>query len=236
MVRGHPGGYTPYHAAIPADTLPRTNSRAMGPNAHFTCHLCGQEHQPLSLMKREKALCTRCDAVIAKGARFGPHAALVFSVTGLIFSVPALLLPFVGAGKLGNERMSTLLTGVGALWRDDMRLVALLVLMCGAVLPIALLWILACLHAPRNVLWRPTRTGEFYRAALSLEHWAIPEVQVLAVLVALMKLGRVVEITIGPAFWCYCGMALSLIIAQQSFDFEAVLYRPDGTTAPPLPQ
>jgi paraquat-inducible protein A len=204
----------------------------MGPHAHFTCHLCGQEHLPVRLKGREKALCTRCGAVIAKGARFGPDAALVFSVTGLILSVPAILLPFITAGKLGNLRTSTLFTGVGALWKDGMEPVAVLVILCGAVLPIALLWTLACLHAPKHINWRPAKTGAFYRAALSMEHWAIPEVQVLAILVALMKLGRLVEVTIGPAFWCYCGTALCLIIAQQSFDFEAVLPRPGHTTAP----
>jgi paraquat-inducible protein A len=194
----------------------------MGENAHFTCHVCGQEHRPAPLGRNEKALCTRCDAVIAKGARFGPDAALVFSVTGLIFAVPAMLLPFVGAGKLGNERTSYLFTGVGALWDHDMRLLAVLVALCGGILPVCLLWILACLHAPRHIGWRPTGTGKFYRAALTLEHWTIPEVQVLAVLVALMKLGSVVEVTIGPAFWCYCGMSLSLIMAQQSFDYETL--------------
>jgi paraquat-inducible protein A len=184
------------------------------------------------LKGREKALCTRCGAVIAKGARFGPDAALVFSVSGLILSVPAILLPFISAGKLGNLRTSTLFTGVGALWNDSMQPVAILVLLCGAVLPITLLWTLACLHAPKRVSWKPTRSGDFYRAALSMEHWAIPEVQVLAILVALMKLGRLVEVKIGPAFWCYCGMALCLIIAQQSFDFEAVLPKPGQTRAP----
>jgi paraquat-inducible protein A len=195
----------------------------MGPHAHFTCHLCGQEHRLALLRRNEKALCTRCDAVIAKGGRFGPDAALAFSVTGLILAVPAMLLPFVGAGKLGNERTSFLFTGVGALWDHDMRMVAVLVLMCGGVLPICLLWILACLHAPKHIGWRPTGTGQFYRAARLLEQWSIPEVQVLAILVALMKLGSVVEVTIGPAFWCYCGMALSLIMAQQSFDFETLV-------------
>lgn len=186
----------------------------------------------MRLKGREKAVCTRCGAVIAKGARFGPNAALVFSVTGLILSVPAILLPFANAGKLGNVRTSTLFTGVGAMWKDGMEPVAILVILCGVILPITLLWLLACLHAPRHILWRPTKTNEFHRAALSMEHWAIPEVQVLAILVAFMKLGSVVEVRIGPAFWCYCGTALCLIIAQQSFDFEAVLPRPGHTTAP----
>src|ERR1700722_12464944 len=99
----------------------------MGPHyAHFVCHLCGQEHLPVRLKGREKALCMRCGAVIAKGARFGPDATLVFSVTGLILSVPAILLPFVSAGKLGNVRTSTLFSGVGAMWRDGMEWVAVL--------------------------------------------------------------------------------------------------------------
>lgn len=164
---------------------------------------------------------------MAKGARFGPDAALVYSLTGLIFAVPAALLPFVGAGKLGNERTGFLFTGVGALWDGGMPMVAALVLLCGGILPVSLLLILACLHAPGRLGWQPSGMGELLRAARVLEHWAIPEVQVLAVLVALMKLGSVVEVTVGPAFWCYCAMALSLILAQQSFTFES--------PAPPRP-
>jgi paraquat-inducible protein A len=158
---------------------------------------------------------------MAKGNRFGTDAAFVFSLTGLIFAVPATLLPFIGAGKLGNERISLLFTGVGALWDDGMRMVAVLVFLCGALLPVMLLGILAMLHVPKRFDWHPAGISTLYRAARALEHWAIPEVQVLAVLVALMKLGSVVEVTIGPAFWCYCATALSLLLAQQSFDFEA---------------
>jgi paraquat-inducible protein A len=54
-----------------------------------------------------------------------------------------------------------------------------------------------------------------------LGHWAIPEVQVLAVLVAFMKLRSVVDIKIGPGFWCYSAMALSLLMAQRSVNFAA---------------
>lgn len=195
----------------------------MGPPTRLTCRICGQVHHPAPLASGEKALCTRCGALLAVGPRFGPDSTFVFSVTGLILSVPASLLPFVGAGKLGDERMSRLFTGVGALWDNGMRGVAVLVLLCGGLLPFALLATLAVLHLPERLGWRPGATGPLLRAARSMEHWSIPEVQVLAVLVALMKLGSIVEVRIGPAFWFYCAMAISLILAQQSFEFESPL-------------
>jgi paraquat-inducible protein A len=193
----------------------------MRPNGHLICRYCGQDHRPTRLASGEKALCTRCGSVIAKGKRFGPDAALVFSITGLIFAAPAFLLPFIGAGKLGDERVSLLFTGVGYLWSDGMRAVAVLIFLCGGLLPVALLCVLAVLHAPVRFLWQRPAVRTLARGARVLEHWAFPEVQVLAVLVALMRLGHLVDVTIGPGFWCYSGMSLCLLLAQHSFDFEA---------------
>jgi paraquat-inducible protein A len=174
---------------------------------------------------------------MAQGARLGPDSALVFSLTGLVLAVPAALLPFVSAGKLGAERISLLFTGVESLWDGGMRLLAVLVFLCGGLLPLALLATLAVLHAPARLGW-PTAGFRFlYRAARLLEHWAIPEVQVLAVLVALIKLGSVVNVTIGPGFWFYCAMALSLLMAQNSFAFDASVPNPAarGATATVIP-
>jgi paraquat-inducible protein A len=191
----------------------------MGPHEHLTCRLCGQDHRPTPLAKGEKALCSRCGALLAKGSRLGPDATFVFSVTGLILAAPAAFLPFIGAEKLGDARTSFLLTGVGAMWEDGMRMVSVLVLLCGILLPVALLAVLALLHVPGRFGWHPGDSAGLGRAARLLGHWSIPEVQVLAVLVALMKLGSLVDITIGPAFWFYCAMAAMLILAQQSFAF-----------------
>ena len=163
----------------------------------------------------------RCEAVLAQGTRLGPDTALVFSITGLLFAAPAALLPFVSAGKLGDERISLLFTGVWNLWDCGMCPLAILVFLCGGLLPFALLATLAILHTSSRLGWQNDNLRFLFRMARVLQHWAIPEVQVLAVLVALMKLGSVVEVTIGPGFWCYCAMALSLLIAQHSFDFDS---------------
>lgn len=192
----------------------------MGSNAPLTCHLCGLEHRAVNLEPREKACCVRCGTVLARGMGRRPDLALVFTLTGLALALPAALLPFVSAGKLGAERISLLFTGVRILWTSGMRALAVLVLLCGGLLLLAYLVILTVLHAPAR-LDPPTRCFRLLRQCVSsLEHWAIPEVQILAVLVAQIKLGSIVNVEIGPGFWCYCAMALSLLVAQHTSRFN----------------
>lgn len=193
----------------------------MAPTPRLTCYLCGHEHRSVALAPGQKAECVRCDAVLAKGSRFGPDTALAFSLAGLVLAVPATFLPFLSAGKLGDLRVSHLLTGVGAFWDRGMAGTGILVLLCGCLLPVVVLAFLAVLHAPVGMGFRENADfGSLYRATRILEHWAIAEVQVLAILVSLMKLGSLVDVSIGPGFWCYCGMAASLLVAEHSFDFD----------------
>ena len=195
-------------------------------HGHLICRLCGLEHGPAELGPGEKALCVRCETTLAQGSRLSPDTGLVFALTGLILAIPATALPFITAGKLGEERASLLFTGVWSLWADGMRALALLVLLCGAVLPLLQLVTLAILHAAHRLRWEEAHVRVLHPVARFLEHWSIPEVQVLAVFVALMKLGSLVDVTIEPGFWCYCAMSFCLVIAQESFDFEGI--------APPL--
>jgi paraquat-inducible protein A len=191
----------------------------------LTCRLCGKAHRSVRLAPGETARCARCDGVLANGKRAAENP-LVLCVTGLVLAVPACFLPFISAGKLGAERVSTLFTGVEALWDGGMRALAALVLLCGALLPILLLCTLCVLLAPPRFTGWIASPELLARAARALELGAIPEVQVLAVLVALMKLGSQVNVTIGPGFWFYCAMALCLLIAQRSLDHEALAVRP----------
>lgn len=190
--------------------------------AAFKCRVCGFAHQPVPLRRGERAVCVRCATVLTSNRRLGPGGGLALAVTALILAVPAMWLPFLTAGKLGTARVSVLFTGVDGLWENGMKLLAVWVFLCGWFVPIALLAILA------TVLW-PGRRGErspqiaaLARLALALEHWAMPEVQVLAVLVALMKLGSLVEVSIGPGFWFYSAMSLTLLLAWRSVDLEVL--------------
>ena len=184
---------------------------------HLTCPLCGQDHQLIALAPGERALCRRCDTVLTQRSRVGPDAALVFTLTGLLLAAPAFFFPFITAGKFGQQRGGVLFTGVEGLWDNGMPFLAIWVLLCGAVVPIVLLGILAAGLLRSRLGWSNGPSELLSQAAHALSYWAIPEVHVLAVLVSLIKLGSVVNVTIGVGFWCYIGMSISLLLAWRNF-------------------
>lgn len=184
----------------------------------LACKLCGHPHAPVALRTGQRALCVQCGGLLAKKGRFGAHASLAFAVTGLILAVPALSLPFITVAKFGNVRVNLLSSGSGALWDDGMGVLAVWVFICSALGPVLLFATMIALLAGR------TREGfapvRLHRALHALEHWAMPEVYVLAVLVALFKLGTLVNVFIEPGFWCYTAMSIVLLLAWRSFEFE----------------
>ncbi|HWA08171.1 MAG TPA: paraquat-inducible protein A [Opitutaceae bacterium] len=181
----------------------------------------------------DRAVCARCDTVLASRPRLGPDAPVAFALTGLLLAPPAMLLPFVSAAKLGHDRAALLFTGVEALWDQGMHLLAIWVCLCGGAVPAALLVTLAGLLLPPRLGRQPLRPRMLWQAAHAFGHWAMPEVQVLAVLVALMKLGKLVDVAIGPGFWCYVAMTLALLCAWHSFEVTFANTPPEETADVP---
>lgn len=198
----------------PPDSQPAT-----GASPALTCRLCGYDHQPIPLASGQQARCIRCGTLLARRTRLGPDAPLAFALSGLILAVPALTLPFITVAKFGNVRINFASSGALALWQGGMPFLAVWVFICGVLGPVLLFAALATLIAARGRPGHRTH-GRVASAAHALEHWAMPEVHVLAVLVALVKLGTLVNVFIGPGFWCYTAMAVVLLLAWRSFESE----------------
>jgi paraquat-inducible protein A len=186
----------------------------------LTCPHCGQVHTAVRIGFRERALCARC------GSRLdvtepNRDAALAFTLTAVILAIPALQLPLVIVRKYGAEHASYLWTGVQALWQDGFSLLAVWVALCGIAVPFALLAMVTFLAAPTE----PTRfalPGKFWpRLAQAIQHWSMPEVQVLAVLVAFVKIGSLVDVDPGPGLWFYAAMTLAMLLGWRAANYEA---------------
>jgi paraquat-inducible protein A len=189
----------------------------------FTCRSCGQVHRVVALAPGEKAHCVRCETLLAKGSRFGLDTALACSVTGLILAVPAAILPFATVSKLTSEHTGLLFAGVSTLWKDGvgMKLLAIWIMACGALAPLVMLGTLAGLLLPPRLGWEPFAPRTLTVIAHAVDDWTMPEVQVLAVLVALTKLHTIVDVHVGPGFWCYAALSLVTLLGWRSFELDA---------------
>lgn len=188
-----------------------------GLHPRFACRFCGHTHRSVVLAPRQRAQCTRCGLTLATGSRFGRDTAAALITTALILAVPALALPFITVGKLGSERVGHFFSGARALWTENMPLLSLWVLLCAGLLPIVLLGLLATLELLTRFSKPAPWTKSIRRLAVAIAPWAMPEVYLLGVLVALTKLGSLVDVKIGAGFWCYAAMSVLTLLAWRNF-------------------
>ncbi len=157
---------------------------------------------------------------MAERGRLGQQAALAFALAGLLLAIPAATLPFVTLSKFGRERTTILTDSFQGFWAHDFESLGIWVLLCGVIAPIGLLTLLvAVLGTDRRPALR-NLNQRLRRWAHGVEYWAMPEVQVLGVMVAFFKLGDVVQVFVGPGLWCYGAMSLFTLLAWRRFNLQ----------------
>ncbi len=187
----------------------------------MACPWCGQLHARVELRPRAVSYCVRCNAQLARGYASNWIVTLAWVATGLALWFPANVLPIAQLSRFGTGHESQLITGAISLWHEGQPWVAVLVVLCGIAAPLLLLLAFTILLVPIT-LGRPNaRLGIVVRWLRALELWSIPEVYLLAVLVAFLKLGALATAAPAPGLWCYAGMATALIVAWRRFDIDA---------------
>lgn len=201
-------------------TVPPANDLPTVPPP-LACPWCGQLHQRVPLRPGDTARCVRCTSALATGRASNWIVTLAWVLTGLILWVPANVLPLVSLSQFGAAHESQLASGVTGLWQHGLPWIAVLVALCGIIAPFLLLLVLAALLIPIALRHPSTRPRLLIRWLRALELWSIPEVYLLGVLVAFIKLGDVVPAAPGAGLWCHAAMSIALFIAWRRFDIDA---------------
>lgn len=190
----------------------------------LACPWCGQVHARVELRPREVSSCVRCGARLGRGRVSNWSVTLAWVCTGLVLWIPANLLPIVALSQLGNTRESLLLSGVQGLWHQGQPWVAVLVATCGIVAPLGLLLALALVLVPILLGQTHAQLRWVVRWLRALELWSIPEVYLLAVLVAFIKLDALAPAEPAPGLWCHAGMSIALLVAWHRLDLDAAAH------------
>jgi paraquat-inducible protein A len=135
---------------------------------------------------------------------------LALACAALVLLVVANAFPVLGLDVNGQRSDMTVLGAVEKLWQAQMQPVAVLVLLTTIVTPLLEISTILWLALP---LWRGRRPLAFVkviRILKSVRPWAMTEVFMLGMLVAMVKLAHFADLLPGIGIWSFGGLMLLL--------------------------
>ncbi len=158
-----------------------------------------------------------------KSASHSIHSTLAFSLTALILYIPANLFPFMTIELYGNRNSSTIWTGVVALAESGSVAIALVVFLASIVIPFIKLALLFYLALSAKQKKHPNFKNRLYQIIEAIGRWSMLDIFLLAVLVAIMKLGPWTTVEPGLGALLFALVVIFTMLASASFDPQLLL-------------
>jgi paraquat-inducible protein A len=156
------------------------------------------------------ALCPRCGALLYRHSRHGLENTLALACACLVLLAVANAFSVVGLSIQGQRIDTTVIGAATKLWQADMPAVSVLVLATTTVTPllemVGVIWLVLPLMFGR----RPPAFARVLRTLQAAHPWAMVEVFILGILVALVKLAHLADVLPGPAMLCFGALMLLL--------------------------
>jgi len=169
------------------------------------------------------ARCARCGTGLVRRsviARSNASTAAI-ALAALILYPPAVALPMLEVERYGHTSEASILESVAALFADGHWFVGLVVLICSIVVPLGKLFSMLVL-ALGGLGLRTHHRAFTYRLVEWTGRWGMLDVLLVAVLVAVLKLGDVLEVHAGPAAVAFTLCVVLSLLAAASFDAHAM--------------
>ena len=145
---------------------------------------------------------------------------VAFSLAALMFYLPANLYPILRLEWYGRHSETTALDGAIELFRQGQPVIGAIVFLASIVVPFLKLIVLFYLVATvklRSPAWQRARAWMFRTLEL-IGPWAMLDVFVMSVLVALVKLGELATVLPSRGLFSFAAVAVLTMLASTSFD------------------
>ncbi len=196
-------------------------SMATAAEAVIACDTCGLVQRLERLPAGAVAECFRCGSFLsARRTAASLHLTAALSLAALVLYVPANVYPILRMTLYGAYSDNTIWDGVVSLAHHDQWGVAAVVFMASIVIP--LLKLTALFFLVVTSYWRVGRRlrsrTALYKFIDRIGPWAMLDVFLLAILVALVKLGQLATIIPGPGLIAFTAVVVLTLLASASFD------------------
>lgn len=193
-----------------------------------SCDTCGLVQQVEPLGPGMAAECARCASFIgARRSTHSLHVTAALSLAALILYVPANIYPILKMYMYGAYSENTVWEGIVMLMRNDEWLVAVVVFLASMVIPLVKLAGLFSLVVTAHMGWGRRLRGrtQLYKFIDAVGPWAMLDVFLLAILVALVKLNALAKVIPGPGLLAFTLVVVLTMFASAAFDPKLIWER-----------
>jgi paraquat-inducible protein A len=192
------------------------------------CDTCGLVQRVEALPPGTVAECLRCGSFLGgrRSAR-SLEITAALALAALILYVPANIYPIMKMYLYGGYSESTVWDGIVMLARNDQWFVAVIVFLASMVIPLVKLAGLFSLVVTARMGWgrRLGSRTQLYKFIDAIGPWAMLDVFLLAVLVALVKLSSWAKILPGPGLIAFTMVVVLTMFASAAFDPKLIWER-----------
>jgi paraquat-inducible protein A len=189
------------------------------------CHECDLLQVLPELPAGGKASCSRCGCTLATRPGDPIERPLALVIAALLVLVVANTAPLMGLSAVGRHASTTIIGGAHQMWLEGQALTAVIVAFCAVVAPAGyLLLLLSVLLAVRRPP-APSWVGGLLRWAERSRTWAMTEVMMLGIMVALIKIADVAKVDAGIGMFAVGVLMLLFPAILSSVDTEELWSR-----------
>jgi len=184
----------------------------------IVCHGCDHIFDGVSCAPGHQLSCNYCGTVLkACHDNWLSHAA-AFTVAGLVLFLVTISFPFIGLEAAGQQQLSSLLSGVLALFERDQFILASLVFITIFLLPLVELLGLSYVIAARWLEIKPRGITFVMQLLFITRPWNMMEIFFISVLITTIKLGDIASLIPGVGLYAFAGLVLVLIYTHLHLD------------------
>jgi paraquat-inducible protein A len=201
------------------------------------CQQCGTRQRLPHLAGNGVLACVTCGSPVERSGGQSLTAALACSAATLLLLLPANLQVLLTSNALGVSRHSVLASTGTSLLTNGWPMLALVVLLCVVVFPLArfalLTTVMGSLYFDRPLFTHPhPGLGRMFRWANTLETWAMVDVFLLAFGVAYARLESAISIHLGIGAMAMIAAAVLSLFTRAVLD-KAAVWRAIAPDTPP---
>jgi len=195
------------------------------------CEQCDLAVEITPPAEGEVTLCPCCMGLIARHRIHPFQLSIQFAIAALVPFAIVLAYPFLTLSVAGQRQTNTVLETSSALWRDGFPPLAVMVFLMSLAFPLlrllAYIYVLLPLQrgGPAPYAWLVFRLAE--RAA----PWAMLDVFLIGILVAVVKLLDLASVIPGMGLFAFVALMLLTVASSATLDKEAVWDRVGRNTS-----